>query len=68
MNGHCSQWSLNDHILQSHIYTVSGQCCIAFLMFRCPNISLHAFARLVTSDLIANDCRVFDWLGALNKK
>ena len=68
MNGHCSQWPPNDHILQSHISTVSVQCCIAFLMFRCRNISMHAFARLFTSDLIANDCRVFDWLGALNKK
>ena len=29
---------------------------------------MHAFARLFTSDLIANDCRVFDWLGAFNKK
>ena len=31
------------------------------------NISMNAFVRLYT-DLIANDCRVFDWLGALNKK
>ena len=30
-------------------------------------MSMHAFARLFTSDLSANDCRVFDWLGALNK-
>ena len=37
-------------------------------MFRCRNISMHAFARLFTSDLIANDCRVYDWLGALSKK
>ena len=36
-------------------------------MFRCRNISMHAFARLFTSDLIANDCRVYDWLGALSK-
>ena len=28
---------------------------------------MHAFARLFTSDLIANDCRVYDWLGALSK-
>ena len=68
MNKHCSQWSPNDHILQSPISTVCGQYCVAFLMFRCRNISMHAFARLFTSDLIANDCRVFDWLGALNKK
>ena len=68
MNKHCSQWSPNDHIFQSPISTVCGQYCVAFLMFRCRNISMHAFARLFTSDLIANDCRVFDWLGALNKK
>ena len=35
--------------------------------FLSRNISMHACARLFTSDLIANDCRVFDWLGALNK-
>ena len=68
MNKHCSQWSPNDHILQSHISTVCGQYCVAFLMFRCRNISMHAFARLFTSDLIANDCHVFECLGALNKK
>ena len=68
MNEHCSQWSSNDHILQSPISTVCGQYCVAFLMFRCRNISMHAFARLFTSDLIANDCRVYDWLGALSKK
>ena len=68
MNKHCSKWSPNDHILQSPISTVCGQYCVAFLMFRCRNMSMHAFARLFTSDLIANDCPVFDWLGALNKK
>ena len=68
MNKHCSLWSPHDHILQSPISTVCGQYCVAFLMFRCRNISMHAFVRLFTSDLIVNDCRVFDWLGALNKK
>ena len=68
MNKHCSQWSPNYHILQRPIFSVCGQYCVAFLMFRCRNISMHAFARLFTPDLIANDCRVFDWLGALNKK
>ena len=68
MNAHCSQWSPNDRMLQSPISTVCGQYCVAFLMFRCRNIPMHAFARLFISDLIANDCRVFDWLGALNKK
>ena len=68
MNEHSSQWTPNDNILQSSISTVFGQYCLAFLMFRRRNISLHAFARLITTDLIANNCRVFDWLGALIKK
>ena len=68
MNEHCSQWSPNDHILQRPRSTVCGQYCVPFLMFRCRNISMYALARLFTSDLIWNDCRVFDWLGALNKK
>ena len=68
MNEHCLQWLTNDHILHSPISTVCGQYCVAFLMFRCRNIiSMHAFARVFTSYLIVNDCRVFDWLGALNK-
>ena len=37
-------------------------------MFRCRKISMHALGRLFTTDLVANDCRVFDWLGALIKK
>ena len=67
MNEHCSQWPSNDHNLQSPISTVCGQYCVACLMFRCRNISMHAFAHLFTSDLIANDCRVYDWLRALSK-
>ena len=68
MNEHCSQWSPNDHILQSPLFTFCGQYCAVFLMFRCRNISMYAFARVFTSDLIANYCRVFDCLGAFNKK
>ena len=68
MNKHCSEWSSNDRIYQSPIYTVCGQYCVAFLMFRCRNVSMHVFSRLFTTDLVANDCRVFDWLGALTKK
>ena len=29
---------------------------------------MHAFSHIFTTDLVANDCRVFDWLGALIKK
>ena len=68
MNKHCSKWSSNDRIYQSPISTVSGQYCISFLMFLCRNFYMQAFSRLFTTDLVANDCRVFDWLGALTKK
>ena len=30
---------------------------------------MHVFTRsLFTTDLVANDCRVFDWVAAVNKK
>ena len=47
---------------------VCGQYCVAFLTLRCRNVSMHAFSRLFTTDLVANDCRVFDWLGVRNRK
>ena len=68
MNEHCSEWSANDRTLQSPISTVCGQYCVAFLTLRCRNVSMDAFSRLFTTDLVANDCRVFDWLGARNRK
>ena len=64
----CSKWTSNDRTLQSPLSTVCGQYCVAFLMFRCRNVSMHAFTRLFTTDLVANDCRVFDWLAAVNTK
>ena len=68
MNEHCSEWASNDRTLQSPLSTVFGQYCVAFLMFRYRNISMHAFTRLFPTDLVANDCRVFDWLAAVNKQ
>ena len=30
---------------------------------------MHVFTRILfTTDLVANDCRVFDWVAAVNKK
>ena len=65
---HCSTWSTNERTLQSPLSTVCGQYCVAFLMFRCRDASMNAFTRLFTTDLVANDCRVFDWVAAVNKK
>ena len=66
MNEHCSEWAPNDRTLQSPMSTVCGQYCVAFLLLRCRNLSMHAFTRLFTTDLVANDCRVFDWIRMKN--
>ena len=68
MNEHCSEWAPNDRTLQSPLSTVSGQYCVAFLTLLCRNVSMHAFTHLFKTDLVANDCRVFDWIGDPNKK
>ena len=68
MNEHCSEWVPNDRTLQSPMSTVCGQYCVAFVLLRCRNVSMHEFTRLFTTDLVANDCRVFDWIGDPNKK
>ena len=46
MNEHCSEWAPNDRTLQSPMSTVCGQYCVAFLLLRCRNVSMHAFTRL----------------------
>ena len=33
----------------------------------CELVALNAFTHLFTKDVVANDCRVFDWDTALNK-
>ena len=68
MTEHCSTWSTNERTLQSPLSTVCGQYCVAFLMFRCRDASMNAFTRSFTTDLVTNDCRVFDWVAAVNKK
>ena len=68
MNAHCSEWSANDRTLQSPLSTVCGHYCVVFLTLRCRNVLKLAFRRLFTTDLIANDCCVFDWLGVRNRK
>ena len=54
--------------VRSPLSTVCGQYCVAFLIFRCRDASMNAFTRSFTTDLVANDCRVFDWVAAVNKK
>ena len=68
MNEHCSEWSADNRTLRSPLSTVCGQYCVVFLTLRCHNVSMHAFSRLFTTDLVANDCLVFDLVGKLNRK
>ena len=68
MNEHCSEWSANNRTLQSPLSTVCVQYCVVFLTLRCRNVSMHAFSRLFTTDLVANVCLVFDLVGKLNRK
>ena len=67
MNEHGLEWSANTRTFQSPLSTVCGQY-VVFLTLRCRNVSMHAFSRLFTTDLVANDCLVFDLVGTLNRK
>ena len=68
MNEHCSEWSANNRTLQSPLSTVCGQYCVVFLRLCCRKVSVHAFSGLFSTDLVANDCLVFDLIGTLNRK
>ena len=59
---HCVEWTYNDKTLQSPLSNVCGQYCIAYLHFRCRREPMKTFANLLGTDLVANDCRVFDWI------
>ena len=65
LNEHCSEWSHNAKRLQSPLSNVCGQYCIAYLVLRCNGIPMKAFVNRFGSDLVANDCRVFDWVKTL---
>ena len=68
MDERSSEWAPNDRTLQCPLSTVCGQYCVAFLLLRCRNVSMYVFTRLFTIDLMANDSRVFDFVGDLNNK
>ena len=60
MNEYCSEWSANNRTLHNPLSTVCVQYCVVFLTVRCRNASMHAFSRLFTTELVANDCLVLD--------
>ena len=62
MNEHCSEWTHNNKRLQSPLFNVCGQYCLAYVLLLCNGFSLRTVINVFGTDLVANDCRVFDWL------
>ena len=62
MNEHCSEWTHNSKRLQSPFSNGCGQYCVAYVLLRCNGFSMRTFINIFGTDLVANDCRVFDWL------
>ena len=67
MNEHCSEWTHNSKRLQSPLSNVCGQYCVAFVLLRCNSIPVRTFVNIFGTDLVANDCRVFNWLKKLRQ-
>ena len=67
LNKHCSEWTHNSKRLQSPLSNVCGQYCVAYIMLRCKGSPMRTFVNAFHTDLVANDCRVFDWIKLLKK-
>ena len=67
MNDHCSEWTHNSKILQSPLSNVCGQYCVAYVLLRCNGFPMRTFINIFGTNLVANDCRVFDWLKELQQ-
>ena len=67
MNEHCSEWTHNTRRLQSPLSNVCGQYCVAYVLLRCNGLRLITFVNIFGTDLVANNCRLFDWLKQLRQ-
>ena len=67
LNKHCSEWTHNSKRLQSPLSNVCGQYCVTYIMLRCNGSPMGTFVNAFHTDLVANDCRVFDWINLLKK-
>ena len=65
INEHCSECVHNSKRLQSPLSKVCEQYCVAYLLLRCNCYPMRTFVNIFGTDLVANDCRVFDWLKEL---
>ena len=62
MNNHCTDWTPNVKRLQSPLSNVCGHYCVAYLLLRCIAVPMRTFVNIFGTDLVANDCRVLDWV------
>ena len=59
-NEHCSEWTNNVKRLQNPLSSVCRQYCVAYLLLRCNSFPMRTFANIFGTDLVANDCCMFD--------
>ena len=67
MNEHCSEWTHNTKRRQSPLTNVCRQCCVAYRLLRCNVFLMTTFVNIFSIDLVANDCRLSDWLKQLGE-
>ena len=66
LRDNCSEWMFNENRLQSPLSNVCGQYCTVYLLHRCRGIPMKLFVKTFGSDLVYNDCRVFDFIQLYN--
>ena len=59
MKKYCSEWTHNTKRLHNPLSNVCVYC-IGFILVRCHGFSMKSFVNALGTDLVANDCRVFD--------
>ncbi|KAI0207790.1 hypothetical protein LSAT2_007533 [Lamellibrachia satsuma] len=67
MNEHYSEWTHNNRRLQNPLSNVCGQYCVAYVLLLCNGFPMRTFVNIFGTDLVANDCRVFDWFKQLRQ-
>ena len=62
MKKHCSEWTHNSKRFKNNLSNVCKQYCASYILIRCNGYTTRTFVDIFDTDLVANDCLVFDWL------
>jgi len=65
LRNNCREWTFNDRRLQSPLSNVCGQYCVVYLLYRCRGVPMATFVKSFNTDLVSNDCRVYDLVKTL---